>query len=85
MLTCAEYEKEIPVSINQLDQDPFLLNCLNGTLDLRTGELREHRREDLITKLVHLKYYPDAECPRDLIRFSLPAVIWKFRFHTTVS
>lgn len=66
MLTCAEYEKEIPVSINQLDQDPFLLNCLNGTLDLRTGELREHRREDLITKLVHLKYYPDAECPRFL-------------------
>jgi phage/plasmid-associated DNA primase len=28
-----------------------LLNVANGTLDPRTGELREHRREGLITKL----------------------------------
>jgi len=40
-----------------------LLNCLNGTLDLRTGELQEHRREDYLTKLVHFEYNPDAECP----------------------
>ena len=39
-----------------IDTDPWLLCCLNGTLDLRTGELRDHRREDLITKLCPVKY-----------------------------
>ena len=32
----------------QLDTDPWLLNVENGTLDLRTGELRPHRRDDLL-------------------------------------
>ena len=27
------------------------LNCLNGTLDLRTGELSPHRRADLMTMM----------------------------------
>lgn len=64
MLTCAEYEGQGPVSAAKLDQAPYLLNLLNGTLDLKTCQLREHRREDLITKLVHFKYNPQAECPR---------------------
>jgi putative DNA primase/helicase len=34
----------------QLDADPLLFNCPGGTVDLKTGELRPHRREDLITK-----------------------------------
>ena len=46
----------------ELDTDPYLLNFLNGTLDLRTGELRPHRPEDLITKLVHFNYNPKAQC-----------------------
>jgi putative DNA primase/helicase len=31
------------------DQDPYLLNTPAGTVDLRTGTMREHRREDHIT------------------------------------
>jgi putative DNA primase/helicase len=34
----------------QLDADLYLFNTPGGTVDLRTGELRPHRREDLITK-----------------------------------
>jgi putative DNA primase/helicase len=45
------------------DSDPWLFNCPNGTLDLKTGELREHRREDLITKLSPVAYEPDAFAP----------------------
>jgi len=48
---------------DDLDADPWQLNVLNGTLDLRTGELRPHRREDLITKLGPVKYEPGAQCP----------------------
>ena len=35
----------------QLDRDGWLLNCVNGTVDLRTGKLRPHRREDYLTRL----------------------------------
>jgi putative DNA primase/helicase len=47
-----------------LDTDKMLLNVLNGTIDLRTGELREHRREDYITKLAPVNYNPKALCPK---------------------
>lgn len=46
-----------------LNADPFLLNCGNGTLDLRSSLLREHRQSDLITKLVPTSYDPGALCP----------------------
>jgi putative DNA primase/helicase len=40
----------------------FLLNFQNGTLDLKTGELRSHNPEDLITRIIKHNYNPDAEC-----------------------
>ena len=46
------------------DRDLHLLNFQNGTLDLRTGILREHRRADLITKILMYDYQPNALCPR---------------------
>jgi len=48
----------------QFDQDRWLLNVQNGTLDLRTGELRPHLREDLITKVSDVEYDPEAKCLR---------------------
>ena len=42
-LTLAGTEAGIVVTPDDLDADPFLLNCANGTLDLRTGELRDAR------------------------------------------
>lgn len=46
------------------DADAYALNCVNGTLDLRTGVLRAHRREDRLTKLCPVAYDPDAQAPR---------------------
>jgi putative DNA primase/helicase len=40
------------------------LNCLNGTIDLRTGTIRAHRREDLLTKRCPVAYDADATCPQ---------------------
>jgi P4 family phage/plasmid primase-like protien len=54
---------QVPVTPGQFDADPWLLNVKNGTIDLRTGELREHRREDLITKIAPVGYNPEAEAP----------------------
>src|ERR1035438_3446627 len=47
MLALAESELGIPVLPGDLDADPWALNTANGTLSLRTGELRPHLREDL--------------------------------------
>jgi putative DNA primase/helicase len=55
---------DVAVPPDGLDADPWLLSVENGTLDLRTGELREHRPEDLITKLAPVAYDPDAQAPR---------------------
>lgn len=52
------------VDSERFDQNPWLLNVRNGTVDLRTGELREHQREDYITQFIDLPYDPDAPCPR---------------------
>jgi putative DNA primase/helicase len=56
-------EPEIFVPAEQLDQHHDLLNFRNGTVNLRTGQLRPARREDFITKLVHYDYTPAAACP----------------------
>lgn len=64
MIQLATSEPGIPLTPDQLDTDPWLLNVENGTLDLRTGELRNHQREDLITKIAPVVYDPNAACPR---------------------
>ena len=63
MIKLARVQDGIPIALNDLDTDPMLLNCKNGTLDLRTGILLPHRKEDLITRLVHVDYDPEAICP----------------------
>jgi putative DNA primase/helicase len=63
MLESARSEPGIPILPDDMDSDHWLLNCPNGTLDLRTGRLRAHRQEDGITKLCPTEYRPDAPCP----------------------
>jgi putative DNA primase/helicase len=58
MLTLAQ--AELAIAPGQLDVDPWLLNCPNGTLELRTGHLRAPRREDFLTKLTAAPYDPAA-------------------------
>lgn len=55
--------KMLTVDAEALDRDPWALNCLNGIVDLRTGAIRKHDPEEYITKLVPLRYRPEATCP----------------------
>jgi len=64
MVDLAASEPGVPVLPENLDTDPWLFNVANGTIDLRTGELRPHRREDLLTKLSPVVYDEAAKCPR---------------------
>jgi len=60
MITLAHDLPNAFIHLNQLDSDPFLFNCKNGTIDLRTGELRPHNQGDFITKVAPCDYDPNA-------------------------
>lgn len=62
-LKCAQALPGVAVKPEQFDADPWLFNCQNGTLDLKAGQLREHRREDFIMKISPVTFDPDAEAP----------------------
>jgi putative DNA primase/helicase len=59
----ATTEPAVPVMMKELDADPWALNCANGVVDLRTGELRPHDPAELHTKLVPVDYEPAATAP----------------------
>lgn len=46
------------------DRDLWALNVRNGVIDLHTGELREHRSEDLMTRVAPVDFDPTAKAPR---------------------
>jgi putative DNA primase/helicase len=64
MLDLAKSEPGIPILPGVLDADPWMLNCTNGTLDLRTGTLRAHAQDDYLTKLCPVAFDPAAACQR---------------------
>lgn len=60
-LTLAATEPEIAITPDRLDAHPFLLNCANGVIDLRTGERLDHDPDLLLTKMAGAPYEPEAE------------------------
>ncbi|MDR0442113.1 MAG: DUF5906 domain-containing protein [Treponema sp.] len=77
------------IKSEELDPNPWLLNVKNGTIDVQTGEFREHRQEEMITKIANVEYDPAADCPQwkkfvceimdyksDLINFVQTAAGW---------
>jgi putative DNA primase/helicase len=56
----------LAIGMEELDRDPWLVNCQNGTLDLRAGKLKAHNPADRITKIVPVDYDPEASRPRFL-------------------
>jgi putative DNA primase/helicase len=63
MLQLARSAPELAVTHADLDANAWLLNVGNGTLDLRTGKLRDHDPRDLITKLAAVDFDASATCP----------------------
>lgn len=64
MLELARSEPGIPVKPDAFDRQPHLLNLANGTLDLRTEQLRGHQPGDLLTTKLPFAYRAEATCPR---------------------
>lgn len=53
-------DEDVSVDHERFDKPLHLLNCANGTVDLRTGELRPHNRDDFLTHQLDVHYKPDA-------------------------
>lgn len=49
MLRLAQSDPAVARRTSQLDSDPYLLNCADGIVDLKTGMLYDHDRASLIT------------------------------------
>jgi P4 family phage/plasmid primase-like protien len=63
LLKLARSEAEVAMTRAAFDTDPWLLNCQNGTIDLRIGKLRPHSRIDMLTKLAPVTFDPAATSP----------------------
>jgi putative DNA primase/helicase len=64
MLALAAIHERVVIHSKELDADPYKLAVANGVLDLKTMELEEPKRSDLITKMCNVKYDPAARAPR---------------------
>lgn len=60
MVRLARDEPGMPITADELDADPWILNVANGIVDLRTGELGPHQPERLCTRLTDVAYDPAA-------------------------
>jgi putative DNA primase/helicase len=84
MLRLARSEPGIPVLPAELDAHPWLFNCSNGVVCLKTGKLLKHDRDYLLTKMTPVEYLTGGEgdcpawefalatilgCDDDLVRF----------------
>lgn len=61
--------------LDMLDADAFLCTCENGTVELGdVCELRESRRDDLLTRKLDVPYIRNAQCPKfeEFVRQIMP-------------
>lgn len=64
MVDLAKSESAVLTAHTDFDAHPWLLNCPGGTVDLKTGEMCQHRREDMLTAMCATGYEADAEAPQ---------------------
>lgn len=54
-----------PIPISQFDADPYLINCLNGTYDLRTQTFKPHDWQDYLTMQTNFEFtLQEVHCER---------------------
>ena len=64
MMAMAARDARVVVSAADLDRDPWLFGVANGTIDLRTGQLREASRDEFVTLRSPTTFDPTAKAPR---------------------
>ena len=57
----AKADRRHAATVDQWDADPWLLNTPAGVVDLLTGQMRDHRPDDYMTKITAVS--PGGDCP----------------------
>ena len=57
----AKSDRRLAATTHQWDADPWLLNTLGGVIELRSGQIRPHSRDDYLTKVTAVA--PNGDCP----------------------
>lgn len=63
MKAMASSDPSISATSKDFDGKPMLLNVANGTVDLATGELRQHCAEDYFNQIAPWSFESSATCP----------------------
>lgn len=63
MIFLARSMDGVAIEVEELDRDIMAFNCLNGTVNLETGELRKHDPDDLITRCAPVRFDAAAVAP----------------------
>ncbi|MFY9237896.1 MAG: primase C-terminal domain-containing protein, partial [Roseovarius sp.] len=64
LLDIASQLEGLSIGQEAFDTQPYLVNFQNGVMDLGTGEFREARASDKITRLAGCEWDPEATAPR---------------------
>ncbi len=65
MMACirtASSQNEIIAHPDDFNKGLYILNVQNGIINLRSGELEDHRRDEMITRICPISFDPDATC-----------------------
>jgi putative DNA primase/helicase len=96
MIELAQSNRALVVLPEDLDADPWLVGCQNGTIDLRSGRFFDAERGDLITRSLGPRWEGGADCPKwekflhevtqgdaELVEFIRRAVGWTLTGNTS--
>ena len=63
VISILKSDERAEISQHDLDSNPWLLNCNNGTLNMDTRRFHKHQRKDFITKRISVDFNRNAKCP----------------------
>ena len=63
MLDMASKHPSLVTKASSFDKQKMKLNCLNGIVDLETGQLNQRTSDNLHTKVIGTNFNPKAKCP----------------------
>jgi phage/plasmid-associated DNA primase len=59
MVACAKTDPRVAITESQFDANRWLINCPNGTIDLKERVFKPHDRNDLLTMCARVPYVPN--------------------------
>lgn len=62
-LEIAKAHPDLAITSRDLNSNPWLINTRNCTINLQTGDIYKHRREDLINRIAGCDYLPESQTP----------------------